>query len=78
MSKSSRRTKTVLAVCVLTLVLSLFASPSHARVSWVEITETSDFAGGMSFGKVGPYVKIKGKLTYAVDPDNVLIGKLWT
>ena len=60
MSKNSRRTKTVLAVCVLTLVLSLFASPSHARVSWVEITETSDFAGGMAFGTGGPVCEDQG------------------
>jgi hypothetical protein len=45
-------------------------APVQARVSRIEIAERSDFAGGMEFGTVGKYEKIRGRLYYAVDPDN--------
>jgi len=57
-------------LCACLLVVPLMATPSEARVAWIEITERVPFAGGMEFGKVGAYEKIKGRLHYAVDPDN--------
>jgi len=52
------------------MVILAFGSTSLARVSRIEITERVPFAGGMAFGAVGPYEKIRGRLYYAVDPDN--------
>ena len=34
----------------------------------IEITERFPFAGGMAFGDVGPYERIKGRAHIAVDP----------
>ena len=60
----------LLGLCVGMLILSGLISSAQARVSWIEITERVPFAGGMAFGKVGPYEKIRGRLHYAIDPDN--------
>ncbi len=37
-------------------------------VTRLEITSQRPFAGGQSFGEVGPYVQIDGKASFAVDP----------
>ena len=54
------------------VVLGLLVIPSIAvaEVERIEITSRSVFAGGMGYGAVGAYEKIRGKLFYAVDPDN--------
>ena len=70
MSARSRGGKVFIGVCVLMMVILAFSSTSLARVSRMEITERVLFAGGMAFGDVGPYEKIRGRLYYAVDPDN--------
>jgi hypothetical protein len=71
-NKLSSRWAKRLPVAVLAFLVGLLSAvPAAAHVSKIQITSVTDFAGGISFGKVGPYVKIKGKLTYAVDPDNV-------
>ena len=36
----------------------------------VETTRSEPFAGGRSFGSVGPYRRIDGVVTFGVDPDN--------
>ena len=36
----------------------------------VEITERAPFAAGAEFGNAGPYERVDGLLTYAVDPAN--------
>src|SRR6266542_5240554 len=53
-------------------LISLFIAPvaAHALVTRVEITERVTYAGGMSFGTVGPYEQIRGRLHYEVDPAN--------
>jgi hypothetical protein len=68
----SCRSKSLMALSVTILMLLILAigSTSFARVARIEIIERVPFAGGMEFGKVGAYEKIKGKLHYAVDPDN--------
>ena len=66
----SRWAKPLFIIAVVFLVGVLSTAPAVAHVTKMQITSMSDFAGGMSFGNVGPYVKIKGTLTYAVDPDN--------
>ncbi len=68
---SSRWAKRLSVTVLAFLVGLLSAVPAAAHVSKIQITSVTDFAGSISFGNVGPYVKIKGKLTYAVDPDNV-------
>lgn len=53
------------------LCLGLGAAPTvDAAVEWVEIVERGPFAGGASFGTAGPYERIKGRLHYAVDPED--------
>jgi hypothetical protein len=54
------------------VVLGLLVIPSIAvaEVERIEITSRSVFVGGMGYGAVGAYEKIRGKLFYAVDPDN--------
>jgi hypothetical protein len=49
---------------------AFFATPVIAEVEKVEILSREPFAGGMEFGDVGAYEKIKGRLYYAVDPSN--------
>lgn len=51
----------------------LLASPAALRAEVVEfdIQRREPFAGGMAFGKVGPYEKIVGVVKFAVDPKNV-------
>jgi len=70
MSARSKCNKALLGVCALMVIVLAFGSTSLARVSRIEITERVSFAGGMEFGEVGPYEKLKGRLYYAVDPDN--------
>jgi hypothetical protein len=48
----------------------MFAGTVNAEVERIEITSRSVFADGIEYGSVGPYEKIRGKLFYAVDPDN--------
>jgi hypothetical protein len=52
------------------LGLLVLGGNASAEVERIEITSRSVFAGGLEYGEVGPYEKIRGKLFYAVDPDN--------
>lgn len=36
----------------------------------LEVTGRAPFAGGMAFGRVGPYERLWGRVRYAVDPDD--------
>ena len=58
-----------LVAASLVLCLSL-ADPAYARVSRIEILERVPFADGVAFGEVGAYEFIRGRLHYAVSPDN--------
>jgi Alpha/beta hydrolase domain len=61
------------AFALITLLAALlpgFARPLEARVERVEILERGPLAGGRVFGPVGAYERIKGRLHYAVDPEN--------
>ena len=35
----------------------------------LQIDTQEPFAGGMEFGEVGPYEKVVGQVSFAVDPD---------
>ena len=61
--------KTVGTLAVLTSLL-VPAVTAQALVTRLAITERVPYAGGMSFGAVGPYEQIRGRLTYEVDPGN--------
>tara|TARA_B100000029_G_scaffold364281_3_gene357469 strand:+ start:845 stop:2878 length:2034 start_codon:yes stop_codon:yes gene_type:complete len=50
----------------------IFASPLRSEVVQIEVTERAAFAGGQHFGNVGPYERVKGWLTIAVDPAHAL------
>jgi len=54
---------------LLSLLLTLsFTSVSVAEVTALKIIKREPFAGGKSFGDVGPYDKITAVATFAVDP----------
>ena len=57
-------------VLVVVLLVALGATGAWAAVERVEITGRTAFAGGKSFGPVGTYEKITGRLHYAVDPEH--------
>ena len=42
----------------------------------VETTHSEPFAGGMSFGRAGPYRRTDGVVTFGVDPDNRANGAI--
>ena len=58
------------AVLPLALLLCVLAPGARAEVERVEVTSRSTFAGGQAFGDVGAYEKVRGRLFYAVDPEN--------
>ena len=63
---SSVRRYVALAGFALTIITGM----ASAEVERIEITSRSIFAEGKTFGEVGAYEKIKGRLFYAVDPEN--------
>jgi hypothetical protein len=42
---------------------------ARSEVTRVQVLERSVFAAGMSFGKVGPYEKIRGIARFSLDPN---------
>ena len=52
------------------LLAALVPALVSAEVSRVEITARRDVAGGRSFGSVGPYEQLTGKLYFLIDPGN--------
>ncbi len=61
----------MLAWSVILAACCAIGGSAWARVERVEITSREAFAGGRSFGQVGPYEKIRGRFVYAVDPKAV-------
>ena len=55
---------------ILGLFLLLAPAPSRAEVTRVEIQRHEDVLGGKSFGNVGSYEKLVGRVYFTVDPDN--------
>ncbi len=58
--------RSILAVALTALALGTV----QAEVTHVEITSRQDVLGGKSFGSVGAYQKLVGKVYFAVDPKN--------
>ncbi|HEY5083888.1 MAG TPA: hypothetical protein VII48_05160, partial [Rhizomicrobium sp.] len=52
-------------------VLIAASAAAHAEVSRIEVTSRSDVLGGKSWGTRGPYEKLSGTVTFAVDPKNL-------
>jgi hypothetical protein len=55
---------------VLALIVAFAPATMRAEVTRVEITSKQDVLGGKSFGTVGAYEKLTGKVYFAVDPNN--------
>lgn len=56
---------------VLIALLVFVLSPvARGEVERIEVTSRSTFAAGREFGDVGAYEKVRGRLFYAVDPEN--------
>jgi hypothetical protein len=70
MKVASKWVRLVCGVSLVFLVVLGLSAPAGARVTRIEITERIPFADGIEFGTAGPYERIKGRLYYAVDPDN--------
>jgi len=56
------------------MLSTLLTATGAAEIERIEITSRSVFADGMEFGDTGAYEKIKGRLFYAVDPENPANG----
>ncbi len=50
------------------LSLALAAPALHAEVSRVEVTSRAPLDGGRTFGEVGPYEEITGRIHFLIDP----------
>jgi hypothetical protein len=48
----------------------LVAAPVHAEVIRMEVRSRADVLAGRSFGTTGPYEKLSGTISFAVDPRN--------
>jgi hypothetical protein len=51
-------------------LLLVVAAPVGAEVVRIEVTSRADVLAGRSFGTVGPYEKLVGRIYFAVDPRN--------
>src|SRR5215211_9274860 len=63
-----RRVRRLITAGLLTLA-AWVAPPAFAKVERVEILSRQPFAGGVSFGSVGSYEKLRGRAWFALDPD---------
>ncbi len=61
---------TIRRTALVGLIALLAAPPIFAEVTKVSIERREDVLGGKSFGSAGPYEKIIGRVSFAVDPDN--------
>ena len=50
------------------LLIALMSVVTHAEVTRFEVRSTREVSGGRSFGSVGPYEEITGRLFFSVDP----------
>jgi hypothetical protein len=60
----------ILAMALVAFVAGLASATMRAEVTRVEISSKQDVLGGKSFGAVGAYEKLTGKVYFAVDPTN--------
>src|SRR5947209_8777779 len=62
----------VALVAAATIFLSYSAVCANAEVVRIEVRSRNEFLGGKSFGSVGAYEQLEGKIFFAVDPKNPL------
>ncbi len=67
MNANTRRN---LGVALVAVVAALAPAMTRAEVTRVEISSRQDVLGGKSFGTIGAYEKLSGKVYFAVDPNN--------
>src|SRR5690349_3844747 len=60
----------ILGLLLAAFTLTFAARAVRAEVTRVEISSRQDVLGGKSFGSVGAYEKLSGKVYFAVDPKN--------
>ncbi len=65
---TNRRAFALLAL--LAALLPGLARPLAAKVERVEVIERGPLADGLAFGEVGAYERLRGRLHYALDPEN--------
>src|SRR5262245_46538559 len=52
------------------VLLLLIPAAGLAEVKRVDVATRTDFANGTSFGSVGPYEQLTGKIYFTIDPMN--------
>ncbi len=67
MNANTRRN---LGVALVVVVAALAPAMTRAEVTRVEISSRQDVLGGKSFGTIGAYEKLSGKVYFAIDPNN--------
>jgi len=65
-----QNTRIILGLLLAAFTLTFAAQAVQAEVTRVEISSRQDVLGGKSFGSVGAYEKLSGKVYFAVDPKN--------
>jgi hypothetical protein len=63
-------TRRILWMALMAPVVAFGPARLRAEVTRVEISSRQDVLAGKSFGAVGPYEKLVGKVYFAVDPNN--------
>src|ERR1700757_922190 len=60
------------AIEIISVAMAVMFGPAliRAEVTRVEISSHQDVLNGKSFGAVGPYEKLVGKVYFTVDPNN--------
>ncbi len=64
------------AIASMALVATTLVATTWAEVVRFEITDRQPFADGQSFGEVGAYERIVGRVDYAIDPGHRVNGQI--
>src|SRR5450631_4426009 len=62
--------RVILSLIAVTVCVAFAPATMRAEVTRVEISTKQDVLGGKSFGTVGTYEKLVGKIYFAIDPNN--------
>ncbi len=62
--------KMICGVSIAALILLTAAAPVRAEVVRIDVKSRADVLAGKSFGSAGPYEKLSGTISFAVDPVN--------
>src|SRR5690348_10846806 len=66
----NRHIRNIFGILMVSSIMTLAPVGLRAEVTRVEITSRQDVLGGKTFGTVGAYEKLAGKVYFAVDPNN--------